>query len=77
MDLTQAARQVLQDWSIGKIPYFTTPPERTGAEYAEASIVSSWAKDFNVEEVRTISISYTLINPFSVHSHSPTNHFSE
>ena len=51
MDLTQAARQVLQDWSTGKIPYFTTPPERTGAEYAQAAIVNTWAKDFDAAAV--------------------------
>lgn len=51
VDLTQAARQVLQDWSTGKIPYFTTPPERTGAEYAQSSIVNAWAHDFDAEKV--------------------------
>jgi ribosome biogenesis GTPase A len=39
VDLEKAARLVLQDWSSGKIPYFTMPPKRTGSEYASAAVV--------------------------------------
>ncbi len=36
-DAAAAARIVLQDWNDGRIPYYTTPPERpkTGLEDAQ------------------------------------------
>jgi nuclear GTP-binding protein len=35
----------------GKIPYFTTPPAREVSEHAESSIVATWGKEFDVEDV--------------------------
>eukprot|EP00195_Chlamydomonas_chlamydogama_P013468 CAMPEP_0202909350 /NCGR_PEP_ID=MMETSP1392-20130828/49079_1 /ASSEMBLY_ACC=CAM_ASM_000868 /TAXON_ID=225041 /ORGANISM="Chlamydomonas chlamydogama, Strain SAG 11-48b" /LENGTH=620 /DNA_ID=CAMNT_0049599071 /DNA_START=76 /DNA_END=1938 /DNA_ORIENTATION=- len=50
-DMRAAARLVLQDWNDGRIPYFTSPPARGNQEFASAEVVSSWAKEFDVEEV--------------------------
>lgn len=51
IDPEATARLVLQDWNIGRIPYFTMPPKRTHWEYESAGFVSQWGKDFNAEEV--------------------------
>ena len=51
-DMKQAARVVLTDWNNGRIPYFTTPPERTkNKEYATAQIVSNWSEEFDADKV--------------------------
>lgn len=50
-DITGTARVVLHDWNSGTIPYYTTPPKRAAADVADASVVASWGKEFNVEEV--------------------------
>ncbi|CAM6009160.1 unnamed protein product [Sphagnum balticum] len=50
-DSVAAARMVLHDWNEGKIPYFTTPPAREVSEHAESSIVATWGKEFDVEDV--------------------------
>ena len=51
VDLEKAARMVLQDWSSGKIPYFTMPPQRTGHEYASAAVVKAWGAAFSADDV--------------------------
>jgi hypothetical protein len=51
VDLEKAARMVLQDWSSGKIPYFTMPPQRTGQEYASAAVVKEWGAVFSADDV--------------------------
>ncbi|KAH9322390.1 hypothetical protein KI387_017029, partial [Taxus chinensis] len=50
-DVTAAARIVLHDWNEGKIPYYTLPPTRNEGEHLESAIVSSWGKEFNVDEI--------------------------
>lgn len=50
-DMVAAARVVLQDWSDGTIPHYTLPPERGASEFKDAVIVSTWARDFNADEV--------------------------
>ncbi|KXZ51328.1 hypothetical protein GPECTOR_13g815 [Gonium pectorale] len=50
-DSVAAARIVLQDWNDGRIPYYTTPPERPKTGLEDAQIVSSYAAEFNADEV--------------------------
>ncbi|PNW75595.1 hypothetical protein CHLRE_12g533050v5 [Chlamydomonas reinhardtii] len=50
-DAAAAARIVLQDWNDGRIPYYTLPPERPKSGLEEAVIVSSYAQEFNADEV--------------------------
>lgn len=50
-DTRTAARMVLQDWNSGKIPFFTTPPERKGANQEDVALVPSFAPQFDAEEV--------------------------
>ncbi|KAG2453369.1 hypothetical protein HYH02_001593 [Chlamydomonas schloesseri] len=50
-DAAAAARIVLQDWNDGRIPYYTLPPERPKTGLEEAVIVSSYAQEFNADEV--------------------------
>jgi nuclear GTP-binding protein len=50
-DIMAAARTVLQDWNSGRIRYFTHPPEQDASVHVGASIVASWAPDFNVDQV--------------------------
>ncbi|CAM6129869.1 unnamed protein product [Calypogeia fissa] len=46
-----AARVVLHDWNDGKIPYFTTTPERHTTDHLESAIVSEWGKEFELDTV--------------------------
>jgi len=51
-DLKAAARVVLTDWNNGRIPYFTSPPERTAnKEHASAEIVGNWSEEFDADKV--------------------------
>jgi len=40
-----------QDWNDGRIPFYTVPPSRGNKGFESASVVGSWAQDFNAEEV--------------------------
>ncbi|KAL6338362.1 hypothetical protein AAG906_018733 [Vitis piasezkii] len=51
VDTEAAARMVLHDWNQGKIPYYTMPPSRNQGENLEATIVSEFGKEFNIDEV--------------------------
>ncbi|KAJ9697162.1 hypothetical protein PVL29_009087 [Vitis rotundifolia] len=51
VDMEAAARMVLHDWNQGKIPYYTMPPSRNQGENLEATIVSEFGKEFNIDEV--------------------------
>lgn len=55
IDVQAAARLVLGDWNGGRIPFFTLPPSRGNEEHARAEVVQSFAADFNVDAVRTLS----------------------
>ncbi|GES96429.1 guanine nucleotide-binding protein-like 3 homolog [Rhizophagus clarus] len=51
-DIDSAAKIVLQDWNSGKIPYYTIPPviDKNNA-ILDSTIVSTWSKEFNLNEV--------------------------
>ncbi|KAI8635718.1 hypothetical protein BD408DRAFT_438711, partial [Parasitella parasitica] len=42
------ARHVLTDWNGGKIPYYTIPPS-SKKSHIEASVVSSWGKELDLD----------------------------
>jgi nuclear GTP-binding protein len=45
-----AARIVLQDWTQGRIPYYTLPPQqRPNQQHESAEVVSSWAAEFDAD----------------------------
>ena len=48
-DLMAAGRTVLEDWNSGKVPFYTLPPEATKVSAAQASVVSGWSKEFNLD----------------------------
>lgn len=48
-DTEGAARSLLNDWNTGKIKYCTQPPETDAAAHISASIVSSEAREFEVD----------------------------
>lgn len=53
-DMIAAARVVLTDWNSGRIPYYTTPPERgskADRKHAAAEVVTDWGKEFNADKV--------------------------
>ena len=53
-DMVAAARVVLTDWNGGRIPYYTSPPERGSAadkKHIAAEVVTDWAKEFNADKV--------------------------
>ncbi|GFR43831.1 hypothetical protein Agub_g4952, partial [Astrephomene gubernaculifera] len=50
-DSPAAARIVLQDWNDGRIPYYTSPPERPKTGLEEAQVVVSYSAEFNADEV--------------------------
>lgn len=43
-DKKRAARSVLQDWNLGKVPFFTIPPETDSKTHLSAKIVEEWSK---------------------------------
>jgi len=48
-DAISAARGLLNDWNTGKIKYCTQPPEDSSTVHLSASIVSSDAKEFDLD----------------------------
>ena len=51
-DQSMAARLVLNDWNMGKIKYFTHPPEvDSRSTHISAEIVSAYSKEFNIESL--------------------------
>ncbi|CAG8519558.1 12745_t:CDS:2 [Ambispora gerdemannii] len=50
-DLKAAAKSILQDWNFGKIPFYTKPPIESKKISDDSTIVSSWGKEFNVDEL--------------------------
>ena len=51
LDIDSAARKVLNDWNIGKIKYFTSPPETQSLPcHLNAEIVSEMSKEFDINE---------------------------
>ncbi|XP_054168702.1 guanine nucleotide-binding protein-like 3 homolog [Oppia nitens] len=51
LDIEGAARKVLNDWNIGKIKYYTIPPETNSLSFhISAQIVSQMSQEFNINE---------------------------
>ena len=50
-DTKSAAKLILQDWNVGKIPFFTSPPERKGKEHEDVKVVHNWGRDFDVDAI--------------------------
>jgi nuclear GTP-binding protein len=48
VDKTAAAKIILQDWNDGKIPYFTSPPERKSDVQGSSAIFANWSEDFDL-----------------------------
>ena len=48
-DKERAARNLVQDWNTGKIPFYTLPPKE--APKQNAVILEQYSKEFNLEEV--------------------------
>ena len=48
-DKERAARNLVQDWNTGKIPFFTLPPEE--APKSDAVVLAQYSKEFNLDEV--------------------------
>ena len=50
--MESTARSVLQDWNLGRIPYYTHPPQESIQNIQlQSSIVSEWSREFSLEEV--------------------------
>ncbi|KAK3102928.1 hypothetical protein FSP39_014994, partial [Pinctada imbricata] len=53
-DVDKAARSVLQDWTLGKITYYTHPPEQhTLPTHVSATFVQEMGKEFNLDDLVT------------------------
>lgn len=51
-DVTAAARQVLHDFHIGKLSYYTKAPEVYKPEnMLSSTIVTEWAQEFELEDI--------------------------
>jgi len=52
-DVESAARLVLTDWTTGKIPYYTTPPDisKNRSVHLSAAVVTEWSKAFDLEKI--------------------------
>merc|ERR1712233_41827 len=51
-DRETAARIVLGDWNTGKIKYCTHPPETSQSSGSTSEIVSEFAKEFSLDELK-------------------------
>ncbi|XP_022302731.2 guanine nucleotide-binding protein-like 3 homolog [Crassostrea virginica] len=49
-DVNKAAKTVLQEWTCGKITYYTHPPEKQ-TTHVSASIVTEMSKEFNIDDI--------------------------
>ncbi|XP_054751106.2 uncharacterized protein LOC129256912 [Lytechinus pictus] len=53
VDVESAAKIILQDWNIGKITYFTHPPEQHSLpSHVDASIVTQLGQEFDVASLQ-------------------------
>jgi len=50
-----AARIVLQDWTNGKIPFYTVPPQISADVHVGASIVNQFAPDFDASQAEVLA----------------------
>jgi len=52
-DMEAAARMVLQDWTGGRIPYYTSPParENLNKDHEAARVVQEWAPGFDLDAI--------------------------
>ncbi|XP_052084513.1 guanine nucleotide-binding protein-like 3 homolog [Mytilus californianus] len=51
-DKNKAARSIIQDWTCGKIKYFTHPPEQhTLPTHVSASLVTQMGKEFSIDDL--------------------------
>jgi len=50
-NLIAAARTVLKDWVTGAIPYYTLPPAHTASAHDSTTIITSWNKEFDLDQV--------------------------
>lgn len=60
-DVVSAARAVLLDWNAGKIPFFREPPVNVEPASASFAIVSSWAPEFNLDQVYNSSSNSSIM----------------
>jgi len=50
VDLQAAACTVLQDWNNGKVPFFTMPPQQKNTT-TSSELVTTWAKEFDIDNI--------------------------
>lgn len=63
-DSEGAARSLLNDWNTGKIKYCTQPPESNANVHISAAIVSSEAREFEIENFDQMETD--MLNNFTV-----------
>lgn len=54
-DIESAAEILTNEWNLGRIPFYTLPPEQgenqTTTGHISTEIVSTWSKEFNIDEI--------------------------
>uniref|UniRef100_A0A0K8TQP6 Guanine nucleotide-binding protein-like 3 homolog n=1 Tax=Tabanus bromius TaxID=304241 RepID=A0A0K8TQP6_TABBR len=65
-DVVAAARGLLNDWNTGKIKYCTQPPEDSSDTHVSAEIVSTEAREFEIENFDTMETE--LLDKFEVNA---------
>lgn len=60
VDVQAAARILLQDWTSGKIPYYTVPPVRESVVADSAQLVSQYAAEFSLDKVCSLGAAEQL-----------------
>ncbi|KAK2188704.1 hypothetical protein NP493_124g01011 [Ridgeia piscesae] len=51
-DVNRAAKMMLQDWNLGRITFYTEPPEEhTACSHLSAEIVTQLGKEFNIDDL--------------------------
>lgn len=63
-----AAKIVLQDWTGGKIPFYTEPPAVAADVHVGASIVNQFAPDFDVSQAQVLASLDNYNDDLELHS---------
>lgn len=58
-NIEAAARAVLHDWNAGRIPFYTAPPAQARPA-SEATVVTAWAPEFDLEAVERMEVDTIL-----------------
>jgi len=67
-NINVAAKMVLQDWTGGRIPFYTEPPAVSADVHVGATIVSQFGPDFDISQAKVLDSLENLNDNVELHS---------